>query len=1037
MAEFQQFGRLVAQMLDTDNTKRKEAEDQYEKIDLSQKITLLFQLYLERSASEDIRSMALVLTRRLWDFDFEAALKVLSAEQQGQYIEGILHAATEEPSLQLQKKLADVISQFAMNMIDEESGVQKCGKIIQFIEHCNSSANANLKVVAMSIIEEVPNVFGLDQDKYLPGIKAIFQACLVHEAVYVRSAAVKAFFYTLLIWVCQHIVTTSEDDDVPLQSLCDLVTTVPKTLTPYLNDILVFALTTVKNTELEESYRHTSLEIIASFCEAAPNMIKKRAAQLIPTMLEVCILSMTDLEDDTEDWLSVDDADEDVEEDNAALGETSLDRICCALGGKATFQPALAIVSQLLNNGDWKKRHAAIFTLSTIGEGCKSVMEAKIVEIVEKVIPYLLDEHPRVRYAACNALGQMSTDFEPTLQKKCHEKVVPALVHTLLDLSVMRVAAHAGAALVNFSEECPKNIISNYLPDMMSSLEQVLEATYKHLVEKNKKLVLEQVITTIASVADAAEAEFIHYYDRMIVPLKFILQNSGGDDYKLLRGKTIECVSLIGLAVGREKFANDGQEIMNMLADTMPNLPPDDPQTTYMISSWTRICKVLGPLFAPYLPLVMPPIIRSVEYAPEVTVVDDSEANEDDPAWSFTSVGDNRSFGIRTAGIEEKVTACEMLVCYARELKEMFGPYVEQVLPHVLKNLKFMFHEGVRESSAEVLPAFLECFKQQGPEVMYRLWQTYYPALEEALNSEHDLDERRNQREAKEVDEDADPEDAHDNADEDQESDANLLGRVSDLFHACFKSFGPTFYPMVQSIIPGIVAMIDQSRDFTDRQWAVCMVDDLIEFAPKEAQLIQQAFAPRLVECLKDQHPEVRQATSYGFGVMALQGTLFTDVCVQVLPLLAEMISQPDARATEEGTTATENAISAVAKILKHCGGQIDQAQAIPLFLSWLPTWNDPEESVHIYGFFADLVESNNAYVLGENNSGLPLICRIVVLAFHNGAFDDEDENVTPVKTRLSNILRTLAQDHAVFSSCIQAAGLNEAEQATVNKIVS
>ena len=33
------------------------------------------------------------------------------------------------------------------------------------------------------------------------------------------------------------------------------------------------------------------------------------------------------------------------------------------------------------------------------------------------------DEHPRVRYAACNALGQMSTDFQPNLQKAYHETV--------------------------------------------------------------------------------------------------------------------------------------------------------------------------------------------------------------------------------------------------------------------------------------------------------------------------------------------------------------------------------------------------------------------------------------------------------------------------------------------------------------------------------------------------------------------------------------------------------------------------------------
>lgn len=34
----------------------------------------------------------------------------------------------------------------------------------------------------------------------------------------------------------------------------------------------------------------------------------------------------------------------------------------------------------------------------------------------------ILFQHPRVRYAACNAVGQMATDFAPGFQKKFHEK---------------------------------------------------------------------------------------------------------------------------------------------------------------------------------------------------------------------------------------------------------------------------------------------------------------------------------------------------------------------------------------------------------------------------------------------------------------------------------------------------------------------------------------------------------------------------------------------------------------------------------------
>ena len=39
------------------------------------------------------------------------------------------------------------------------------------------------------------------------------------------------------------------------------------------------------------------------------------------------------------------------------------------------------------------------------------------------IILHYRDEHPRVRYAACNALGQMSTDFQPNLQKAYHDTV--------------------------------------------------------------------------------------------------------------------------------------------------------------------------------------------------------------------------------------------------------------------------------------------------------------------------------------------------------------------------------------------------------------------------------------------------------------------------------------------------------------------------------------------------------------------------------------------------------------------------------------
>ena len=46
-----------------------------------------------------------------------------------------------------------------------------------------------------------------------------------------------------------------------------------------------------------------------------------------------------------------------------------------------------------------------------------------LTQIMDGILNFLRDPHPRVRYAACNAIGQMATDFAPVFEKKFHDKV--------------------------------------------------------------------------------------------------------------------------------------------------------------------------------------------------------------------------------------------------------------------------------------------------------------------------------------------------------------------------------------------------------------------------------------------------------------------------------------------------------------------------------------------------------------------------------------------------------------------------------------
>lgn len=73
-----------------------------------------------------------------------------------------------------------------------------------------------------------------------------------------------------------------------------------------------------------------------------------------------------------------------------------------------------------------------------------------------------------------------------------------------------------------------------------------------------------------------------------------------------------------------------------------------------------------------------------------------------------------------------------------------------------------------------------------------------------------------------------------------------------------------------------------------------------------------------MIQYCKDKQPEVRQAAIYGCGILAQHGgDQFAATCSMVMPMLIETIVAPDAR-EPENATVTENAISAVAKILKY-----------------------------------------------------------------------------------------------------------------------
>ena len=63
------------------------------------------------------------------------------------------------------------------------------------------------------------------------------------------------------------------------------------------------------------------------------------------------------------------------------------------------------------------------------------------------------------------------------------KQVIPALLLALDDYETPRVQTHAGAALVNFSEQCPKSLLVKYLPVIVEKMQKVLQVRLEEVRE--------------------------------------------------------------------------------------------------------------------------------------------------------------------------------------------------------------------------------------------------------------------------------------------------------------------------------------------------------------------------------------------------------------------------------------------------------------------------------------------------------------------------------------------------------------------------
>lgn len=961
---------------------------------------------------------------------------------------------SERPA-SIRHKLSDAIAECAQEDMPEWPD------LLQTLIESLKSTDENFRESSFRILTSVPHLIN---NVDVVHILQIFESGFTDASDQVKIAAVTAFvgYFKQLpksTWAKLGVLLPSLLNSLPkflddgkddalasvFESLIELIELAPKLFKDMFNQIIQFCDIVIKNKDLETAARTTALELLTAFSENAPHMCKGNQlyAESIITNSLIMMTEVSIDDDEAAEWQSSDDTDDD-EEVTYDHARQALDRVSLKLGGKYLAPTLFQYLQQMVASSEWRERFASLMALSSAAEGCQDVLIGEIPKILDMVLPLIADPHPRVQYSCCNILGQISTDFAPLIQKTSHERILPALISKLTGDSVERVQTHAAAALVNFSEHATQDIMEPYLDDLLTNL--------LNLLQSSKLYVQEQALTTIAFIAEAAEKKFIKYYDTLMPLLLNVLKVESTDNNGILKGKCIECSTLIALAVGKQKFAEHSVELITLLAGLQNStIQDDDPLKSYLEHGWSRVCRIMREEFLPLLPMVIPPLLETAKATQDVSLIEEEEAAnfQQYSEWDIVQI-QGKHIAIHTSILDDKVTAMELLQVYCTVLRNNFASYIKEILTEIaIPSLDFYLHDGVRATGAGLIPNLLTSLVSavglQNEEVV-QLWnlastkltigiktepmpeiiQIYHSALVDGIAimglnclTDESLIEYTKGITANLTEIFDRVKTRHNEGDEYNEeleneydgfTDEDLLDEINKSLAAVLKCTQGAYLHHIESIWSLLTTFLNDSEPM-NVIFALVAIGDMIQYGGENTASFKDIISAKISENLVSPDVSIRQAASFVIGTCAQYApNTYHDLCIHSLDTLSQVVSIPGAM-SEENRTATENGSSAIAKILFSYNSNISNIDShITGWLKTLPTLEDDEAASFNYKFLSHLIDANYPGVCSA--TAIPTVVDYVIQALFNRSL--KDKAATDVVNSVRKLLGTMNQTEAM-----------------------
>lgn len=962
---------------------------------------------IRRVPEPEIRALAAVLLRQMMTAlsSSSAALwHMLRREVRAVVKSELLAAVAAELERSVRKRLGDVVGELGATVFAAQE--EDWPELLPFLFRLAETSEAGHVAAAMHIFAALFSFVHDQALRYKSTLFTIFSQALACSSVEVQAGAIEAlssFLSTvdnreiqefnallkpLLLAVLNLIQQNASEAKEAVECLITIAETEPKFYCETF-DVLLEFMQHVFQLQTDAGLKSLVLETVVHVVGRKPKLLKSQEQRCVKVLDAVFALMLSVEPAVEEGWLRPPEGfqDREVEEedsediDYAKVGRRVVTRLLEAVGEACLLPLVLSAVRNLLKDGsDWRKKYTALLTLSQLGPFIADT--EKVADLIPLMQAHSLPSlHPKIKYAAYHCIAQFCEDLEDDF-KDSHHCALAVLLNAGLGDDTPRVVAQVLHAIAQFFTSCSQVVATVHAGAMLERLKVLL-------ARRTSSVVLEGALTALAIVADANKEQFAQQAEVLVPLLLHIVQIYATPIYSQLRGKAIECLTLMCSAVGRNSFRAYVQpvvELLRQIQDT--HLTFDDPQITYLLTAWQRLCITLKEEFAVYLPQVVPGLLMLATpqtTSPEVPSV---------TLESLLQVGPKR-FQVTNSDLEDKVVALETVLTIVDTMKGHYLPYVQPTSQLVLPLAHCSLNEDVRGVAAGILGALVTVVRLSSlPDASAQsavLARTFMQTLHSVFMEEFDTDTLVHQLHALKLCVET-PSYPHLSAAEvvslgqelvklilrslqkrsnqvesDEESDDHLLRLEEDRVHTSISEvLGALFRTHTEAAVAVVVYLYDnvlrlfldpQASD-EDHKFGLYIIDDIVEYVGP-ARVAEQwgSLFEALLRYANADSDAVRQAACYGLGQLAQKTSpaFFCDWSSTVLQTLSAAITLPRGKSVRTYGQARDHAVAALGRVLRYQSQCIDFDRWMGYWVRELPLRHDKAEARIAHELLAEL----------------------------------------------------------------------------------